>query len=488
MATKKEMQLDELKSTMDKGTKLLEKISELNIDNSNKISYFKNHLSEIQDICLHAMDSKRLTIKYLKSKDTELNEEILKLNGYIIKNKELDLNNLEKGLFNAYIIPKKEYSPIKFFSSQYFELLKKDILKNINIEDIYFISCNEVMFKDIESFFVSSKEELDIKSIDSDGLHELRAFLIRYRDYQIQWFMQEKQERDIILKEFYEKYYYTNEHGERSFKQEYLSYYNKENHKEYELAEKYIDEDYWKERNIARVDIMNYIDNKSMQWIIYTFEEQRIKEFNKISKEIINLGGKILDIYDVRVGAKGELNFEADCENAIVSVKTVGAGGYNIQIFHYRTLVNVKKYKQSKSERANNTKSKLSKKQLDELNYFIPTIKELVLTAELSFEEGYVLNYMCRGSYRDIGHWYNFGCNPLEIDDFFEYNLFIKTKSELRKVVKSLCKKKYVESIKSKYGEDFYLGYKSTCVDGVLGFTKEDHDEIYERYDIKMTD
>ena len=151
MATKKEMQLDELKSTMDKGTKLLEKISELNIDNSNKISYFKNHLSEIEDICLNAMNSKRLTIKYLKSKDTELNEEILKLNGYIIKNKELDLNNLEKGLFNAYIIPKKEYSPIKFFSSQYFELLKKDILKNINIEDIYFISCNEIISTDIES-------------------------------------------------------------------------------------------------------------------------------------------------------------------------------------------------------------------------------------------------------------------------------------------------------------------------------------------------
>lgn len=83
MATKKESQLNKLKDSMNKGIKLIEKVSKLNFDNPKIISDFKDYLLEIQNICSSAMDNRKLTIKYLKNKDIELNEKILKLNGIL---------------------------------------------------------------------------------------------------------------------------------------------------------------------------------------------------------------------------------------------------------------------------------------------------------------------------------------------------------------------------------------------------------------------
>lgn len=68
---------------MNKGIKLIEKVSKLNFDNPKIISDFKDYLLEIQNICSSAMDNRKLTIKYLKNKDIELNEKILKLNGIL---------------------------------------------------------------------------------------------------------------------------------------------------------------------------------------------------------------------------------------------------------------------------------------------------------------------------------------------------------------------------------------------------------------------
>lgn len=93
---------------------------------------------------------------------------------------------------------------------------------------------------------------------------------------------------------------------------------------------------------------------------------------------------------------------------------------------------------------------------------------------------------MSYNSYKDIHNWYDYGCNPMDIEYFLEKNPFIKTKTELRKFIKSLSKKKYLETVRDKCGEEVYLGVNSTCIDGILGFTKDDHDEIYRKYNIKM--
>lgn len=49
--------------------------------------------------------------------------------------------------------------------------------------------------------------------------------------------------------------------------------------------------------------------------------------------------GEIVDTNDLRIGANGELNGIIIGTRGKAKVETIGAGGYNIQIFHYRVLV-----------------------------------------------------------------------------------------------------------------------------------------------------
>lgn len=49
--------------------------------------------------------------------------------------------------------------------------------------------------------------------------------------------------------------------------------------------------------------------------------------------------GQITDASGLEIGAKGELNGLVYGTRGVASVTTIGAGGYNIQCFHFRTLV-----------------------------------------------------------------------------------------------------------------------------------------------------
>lgn len=49
--------------------------------------------------------------------------------------------------------------------------------------------------------------------------------------------------------------------------------------------------------------------------------------------------GQITDASNLKVGAKGDLNGYIIGTRGKAKVQTIGAGGYNIQIFHYRTLI-----------------------------------------------------------------------------------------------------------------------------------------------------
>ncbi len=50
--------------------------------------------------------------------------------------------------------------------------------------------------------------------------------------------------------------------------------------------------------------------------------------------------GKITDATALKVGSKGDLNGYIIGERGRAKVQTIGAGGYNIQCFHFRTLIN----------------------------------------------------------------------------------------------------------------------------------------------------
>lgn len=61
--------------------------------------------------------------------------------------------------------------------------------------------------------------------------------------------------------------------------------------------------------------------------------------YDDIIERTNKVTGKITDATALEVGAKGELNGYIVGERGTAKVQTIGAGGYNIQRFHFRTLI-----------------------------------------------------------------------------------------------------------------------------------------------------
>lgn len=68
-------------------------------------------------------------------------------------------------------------------------------------------------------------------------------------------------------------------------------------------------------------------------------EQEANAMYDDIIQRTNEITGKITDASGLDIGEKGELNGYIKGERGTAHVHTIGAGGYNIQRFHFRTLV-----------------------------------------------------------------------------------------------------------------------------------------------------
>lgn len=69
-------------------------------------------------------------------------------------------------------------------------------------------------------------------------------------------------------------------------------------------------------------------------------DEEANRKYDFIIERTTAITGKITDASCLTVGAKCDLNGYIIGEKGTANVQTIGAGGYNIQCFHFRTLIN----------------------------------------------------------------------------------------------------------------------------------------------------
>ncbi len=62
-------------------------------------------------------------------------------------------------------------------------------------------------------------------------------------------------------------------------------------------------------------------------------------KYDDIIERTNHITGRITDATNLGIGAKGELNGYIIGEKGKAKVETIGAGGYNIQCYHFRTLI-----------------------------------------------------------------------------------------------------------------------------------------------------
>ena len=104
---------------------------------------------------------------------------------------------------------------------------------------------------------------------------------------------------------------------EKEAKENIHPYTSMVEHKNYQTNERYIDEE--KLEEILTKDITT--------------------RYFQLIDQITKYTGKIQDASFLKIGAKGDLNGIVIGEEGKAKIETIGAGGYNVQCFHYRTLI-----------------------------------------------------------------------------------------------------------------------------------------------------
>ena len=78
---------------------------------------------------------------------------------------------------------------------------------------------------------------------------------------------------------------------------------------------------------------------ESMERLAKDLAEEANRKYDFIIERTNAIVGEITDAAGLEVGAKGDLNGYIKGTKGIAKVQTIGAGGYNIQCYHFRTLI-----------------------------------------------------------------------------------------------------------------------------------------------------
>jgi len=204
--------------------------------------------------------------------------------------------------------------------------------------------------KKIESYradLASAVEKANSRNVEAI-IQFLEGWKARVRAYYMVAMEEEKEMWEKIraaygTEEYKElgEYYNHNRYGEYeerevpryNFRRELVGY-RKEKVKiadgKWEYAERYIEHHNFDEA-VARLD--------------RDLKDEADRKYDFIIERTNAIVGQITDASNLRVGSKGDLNGYVIGTKGAAKVQTIGAGGYNIQCFHFRTLINKMKQK-----------------------------------------------------------------------------------------------------------------------------------------------
>ncbi|MFJ8247349.1 hypothetical protein [Peribacillus asahii] len=82
-----------------------------------------------------------------------------------------------------------------------------------------------------------------------------------------------------------------------------------------------------------------YKEEERLAWLDKTLEQEKKRKMIDLIHRISKVTGEITDASLLKINVKGNLDGFVTGEKGKAKVETIGAGGWNIQVFHFRTLV-----------------------------------------------------------------------------------------------------------------------------------------------------
>lgn len=179
---------------------------------------------------------------------------------------------------------------------------------------------------------VKYTEELEAVKAEYDALPKLedvpviKKFVDKYGERVLEWIENCHEQYPIRKKELSAKKKEFMENHPEYVRYDYLTYTGE---KEFNYQNRYL---------IEAIEILREGDLLYGRREDYVERDKELKYIDLVEK-VKGICGKITDASCLRVGEKGELNGYIDGDKGSAKVQTFGAGGFNIQRFHYRTKV-----------------------------------------------------------------------------------------------------------------------------------------------------
>ena len=172
----------------------------------------------------------------------------------------------------------------------------------------------------------------EIEKANSRNVKALVDFLEMWKTESIKWFREEKIRYDEALKE-----YYTKDH-------EYCDKWNYGRKDMTPEERKALDREWHEYRAIFRStwSHITQFNHGSLSWdetLQKDIEIEKNRKYDDIIERTNEIVGTITDASNLKVSRNQNLNGYIIGEKGKAKVETIGAGGYNIQRFHFRTLV-----------------------------------------------------------------------------------------------------------------------------------------------------
>lgn len=188
----------------------------------------------------------------------------------------------------------------------------------------------EVILRFLEMWKQRVREfyDADLRAAHAEQLacRELAAHveMLSYRDPQKEVLRKEYQQRNNALYEKLHGYYRDLTPEEKKMPKYRYAYHIKVAEGEWEYILPYFERTY----------------DESMAKLNKALDLEANRKYDFIIERTNKIVGKITDASNLSIGCKDDLNGYIIGTKGTAKVQTVGAGGYNIQCFHFRTLIN----------------------------------------------------------------------------------------------------------------------------------------------------
>lgn len=248
--------------------------------------------------------------------------------------------------------------------------LEKKIKSGAHQSDIEFkqddIKGAEKKLKDAETVLSNWKEKLYIKIneqkfIEDNAPQVIKNFLEEWKELAYQWHVNKynkyqelkkelENKHDTAIIEFVESHpedfeiYLENGKIKEYWRKDLinirgkgLKIHLKENKLDYRSIES--EKTQYAGSTVLYMDSI-YNEKERLEWLSKTLENDKQAKLLDLIQRITGVTGEIQDASHLSISEKGNLDGIVIGDKGKARIETVGAGGWNIQCFHYRTLVN----------------------------------------------------------------------------------------------------------------------------------------------------